>query len=180
LDANEGLNFQTLKIIEEVGECRRGMALVVNKWDIFEKDEHSAAIYERQLHEAMPTYDYLPVMFVSALTGKRVAKTLETVNGVYTNFARRVSTSELNDFLEETVARQHPAAVRGKWIKLFYITQVDVAPPVFVLFCNYPKLIQESYRRYLLNRMREAFDFTGVPLTLKIKSREKQKSRKKA
>jgi GTP-binding protein len=172
LDANEGLNLQELKIVEEVSEARRGMVLAVNKWDIFDKDENSAAIYARQIHETAPTYSYIPSIFISALKGTRVVKTLSMVDKVYEQYTRRIPTSDLNQFLEEAVKRQPPAAVKGRWIKLFYMTQVSTAPPVFVIFCNHPKMIQESYRRYLTNRLRERFGFEGIPIDFKIKARE--------
>lgn len=174
LDAGEGLNFQELKIIEEVGEAGRGMVLAINKWDIFEKDEHSAEIYARQIAEAVPTYSYIPTIFISALTGKRVQKTLALVDKVYAEFTKRVPTSTLNDFLEEAVAKQPPPATQGKWIKLLYMTQPDTAPPTFVIFCNYPRLIKEPYIRYLTNRMREQFGFAGTPLVIKLKARKKK------
>jgi len=174
LDANEGLNFQELKIIEEVSQSYRGMVLAVNKWDIFDKDAHSADIYARQLKEAAPTYGYIPSIFISALKGRRVAKTMALVERVYGEFTRRLPTSELNSFLEEAVGKQPPAAVQGKWIKLYYITQAETAPPTFVVFCNYPKMIQDAYRRYLTNRLRERFGFEGVPLRIKLRSREKK------
>jgi GTP-binding protein len=172
LDANEGLNFQELKIIDEVSELNRGMIIAVNKWDIFDKDENSAAIYARQIKESAPTYNYIPSIFISALNGTRVVKTMSLVDEVYRQYTRRIPTSELNQFLEEAVKRQPPAATRGKWIKLYYMTQPDTAPPTFVIFCNYPKYIQEAYRRYLTNRLRERFGFEGIPIRFKIKSRE--------
>ncbi|MCK5127725.1 MAG: ribosome biogenesis GTPase Der [candidate division Zixibacteria bacterium] len=175
LDASEGLNFQELKIIDEVAEAGRGMILAVNKWDIFEKDHKSAMIYTRQLQEAMPTYSYIPSTFISALTGQRVKKTLNLIDAVYDEFNKRLDTAELNKFLEEVVAKQPPAAAKGRWIKLYYITQPEVAPPTFVIFSNYPKLIQESYHRYLSNRLREQFGYIGVPFRLKFKPRGKQK-----
>jgi len=171
LDANEGLNFQELKIIEEVGEAERGMVLAVNKWDIFDKDADSVDIYSRQIHEAVPTYDYIPIIFVSALTGQRVAKTLTLVDQVYGEYTRRIATSELNDFLAEAVGRQAPAAIHGKWVQLLYMTQPETAPPIFVIFSNHPDLIQESYKRYLANRLRERFGLAGVPFRLKFKAR---------
>lgn len=171
LDANEGLNFQELKIIDEVAEAGRAMVLAVNKWDIFEKDEHSAKIYARQLQEAVPTFRYIPSIFISALSGQRVKKTLTLIDTVYAEYQKRLETSELNKFLEEAVKRQPPAAVKGKWIKFYYITQPETAPPKFVIFTNYPKLIQEAYHRYLTNRLRERFGFVGVPIRLKFKAR---------
>lgn len=171
LDANEGLNFQELKIIDEVADAGRGMVLAVNKWDIFDKDENSAIIYARQLKEAMPTFSYIPSIFISALKGKRVHKTLSLVDRVHANYIRHLETAQLNAFLEEAVKRQPPPATKGKWIKLYYITQPETAPPMFVIFSNFPKYIQDPYRRYLTNRLREQFEFDGVPLRLKFKTR---------
>lgn len=172
LDANEGMNLQELKIIDEVGQARRGMVLAINKWDIFDKDDKSVDIYTRQIKEAAPTYSYIPSIFISALKGTRVARTMELVERVYSEYMRRVPTAELNQFLQEAVKRQPPAAVHGRWIKLYYMTQPDTAPPTFVIFCNHPKLIQESYRRYLTNRLREQFGFEGIPIDFKLKARE--------
>jgi GTP-binding protein len=174
VDADQGLNLQELKIIEEVGEAGKGMVLVVNKWDIFEKDEHSAEIYTRQIQQTVPTYSYVPAVFISALTGKRVMKALSVVNDVYDQFTRRIATPELNDFLEEAVSRQTPPATQGKWIRLFYMTQPETAPPAFVIFTNHPRLIQEPYKRFLTNQLRERFGFAGVPLQLKFKARQKK------
>ncbi len=175
MEASEGLNFQELKIIDEVAEAKRGMVLVINKWDIFEKDEYSADIYMRQIREAVPTHSYIPIVFTSALTGQRVIKTMQYVDAVYDQFTRRIATSELNEFLEEAVAKQPPAAVRGRWIKLYYMTQPETAPPIFVIFSNFPQFISDSYHRYLQNRMRERFGFEGVPITLKLKARKDKK-----
>lgn len=174
LDAAAGLNFQELKIIEEVGEARRGMVLAVNKWDIFDKDQRSADIYTQQIKATVPTYDYIPITFVSALSGQRVLKTLNVVDRVYGEFTRRIATPDLNQFLEEAVAKQPPAAVKGRWVRLFYMTQPQTAPPTFIIFSNYPKSIQESYLRYLSNRLRERFGFEGVPFTIKLKPRGKK------
>lgn len=177
LDANDGLNFQELKIIEEVAQARRGMVLAVNKWDAFEKDENSVAVYSRQLRESMPTYSYIPSIFMSALNGQRVVKAMALVDEVYAQYTKRLPTAELNAFLEEAVKRQPPPAVRGKWIKLYYITQAETAPPRFIIFSNFPKLIEEPYRRYLANRLREKFGFSGIPFEIKIKGRDKGKKK---
>ncbi|MEE9441165.1 MAG: ribosome biogenesis GTPase Der [candidate division Zixibacteria bacterium] len=171
LDANEGLNVQELKIIDEVAEAGRGMVLTVNKWDIFDKDENSAAIYARQLAEAMPTFSYIPSIFISAKTGQRVVKTLSLIDRVYYEYNKRIDTSTLNKFLEGAVKRQPPPATKGKWIKFYYISQPDTGPPTFVVFSNYPQFIQDPYRRYLTNRLREQFGFEGIPLKFKFKKR---------
>ncbi len=174
LDATQGLNLQELKIIEEVAEAGRGMVLAVNKWDIFDKDENSAEIYARQIAEAAPTYSFIPSIFISALTGKRVRKTLSLVDKVYAEFNRRIPTPALNEFLADVVGKQPPPATQGKWIKLLYMTQPDTAPPTFVIFSNFPRLIKEPYIRYLTNRMREQFGFEGAPLVIKLKARKKK------
>lgn len=174
LDAREGLNFQELKIIDEVAEAGKAMVLAVNKWDIFDKDEKSAIIYTRQLQEAVPTFSYIPSIFISAKTGQRVKRTLALIDSVYQEYTRRLDTPELNTFLEEIVQKHPPAAVKGKWVKLYYITQPEIAPPTFVIFSNFPQLIQESYQRYITNRMRERFGFSGVPFRLKFKPRGKK------
>ncbi|MFH1700021.1 MAG: ribosome biogenesis GTPase Der [Candidatus Zixiibacteriota bacterium] len=171
LDANEGLNVQELKIIDEVAEAGRGMVLAVNKWDIFEKDEKSAMFYSRQLAEAMPTFNYIPSIFTSAKTGQRVAKTLSLIDRVYHEYTKRIETSALNKFLEGAVKRQPPPATKGKWIKFYYISQPNTAPPLFVVATNYPQYIQDPYRRYLINRLREQFGFEGIPLRIKFKGR---------
>jgi GTP-binding protein len=171
LDANEGLNVQELKIIDEVAEAGRGMVLVVNKWDIFDKDDKSAVIYARQLDDAMPTFKYIPSIFISAKTGQRVVKTLSLIDRVYYEYSKRIETSALNKFLESAVKRQPPPATKGKWIKFYYISQPETSPPTFVVFSNYPQYIQDPYRRYLANRLREQFGFEGIPLKFKFKKR---------
>jgi GTP-binding protein len=171
IDVNEGVNFQELKIIEDVAEAGRAMVLAVNKWDIFEKDDRTVDIYTRQIRETMPVYSYIPVIFISALKGQRVVKTMKLVDSVYAEFMKRIPTSDLNKFLEEAVKKQPPAAIKGKWIKMLYATQPSVAPPEFVIFCNYPKYVQEPYKRYLTNRLREKFGFEGCPIKIKLKPR---------
>jgi len=117
------------------------------------------------------TFAFIPVIYISSLTGKRVSKTISFIDRVYENWHRKIQTAELNNFLEEIYQKQPPAAAQGKYIKLFYVTQADIKPPTFVFFCNYPKSLQKSYLRYIENQLRERYDFEGIPIRIKVKKR---------
>jgi len=116
--------------------------------------------------------DYLPFIFVSAKVKQRVTKAIDLIVEVYNEKRKRIETSKLNDILRKEIDRKPPAAATGKYIKIYYCTQTDIEPPTFVFFCNYPKLLQKTYLRYLENRIREHFGFTGVPLRIKVRKRE--------
>lgn len=169
VDASEGLILQDLKVVESALETRRAIVLAVNKWDLIEKDEKTSDIFTSQIKDFARTLAFIPVIYISSLTGQRVAKTLTVVNSVFENWSREIPTGELNNFIEEIVRKQPPAAVRGKYMKILYGTQVGIRPPSFLLFCNYPDLLQKSYLRYIENQMRERFNFEGAPLRIKFK-----------
>ena len=169
LDAQQGLDHQDLRIVETTVERRRGVVIVVNKWDLIEKDATTAGQYERVLRERLRIYDFIPVMFISALVGQRVFKVIELVKSVADGLNRRIITSELNDTIGADIRRIPPKSRSGKEIKINYITQVNVNPPVFAFFCNEPKLIDDGYKRYLENRLRGHFVFSGVPILLVFK-----------
>jgi len=171
VDATEGLAVQDLKVIEDAIEARRAIVMAVNKWDLVEKDDKTADIFTSQIKNFAKTISYLPVIYISALTGQRVTKTISMVDHVYENWGRRIPTPELNSFLEEIVGKQPPAAVQGKYIKLFYVTQADINPPTFVFFCNYPKSLQKSYLRYIENQLRSRYDFEGIPIRIKFRKK---------
>ncbi len=171
VDASQGLMVQDLKVIEDAATARRAIVMAVNKWDLVEKDDKTADIFTSQIHEYAKTLSYIPIIYISCLTGKRVTKTLKDIDRVYENWNRRISTSEINKFLEEIVSKQPPAAARGKWIKLLYVTQADIRPPTFTFFCNYPKSLQKSYLRYIENRLRERYDFDGIPIRIKVREK---------
>jgi len=173
IEANEGLLHQDIQILEHVHEFRKAILIAVNKWDLIEdKETNTVRDYEDSVKGKIPTFSYIPMIFISALTGQRGVNVLKLCKQIDERQNRRVKTSELNRFIEETVNRQHPAAVKGKHIKFFYATQTDVKPPTFVLFCNYPKLLQKQYLKYIENRLRETYDLEGVPIRLKVKARE--------
>jgi GTP-binding protein len=134
-----------------------------------EKDDRTAQQYERALKERLRLYDYVPILFISALTRQRIYKVLEVAKHVNAEQNKRIPTSTLNDLLGADIKTFPPRSKSGKDIKIKFITQVKAKPPVFAFFCNEPKLIDENYRRYLQNRIRQHFTFTGVPIILSFK-----------
>jgi GTP-binding protein len=171
IDGQDGLEHQDLHIIETAMQRNRPVVLAVNKWDLVEKDENTSRYYEKALREKLRIYDFTPIIFISALTRQRIYKVLELVKTVDTEQNKRISTNELNDVLGNDIKTFPPRSRSGKEIRIKYITQVKAKPPVFAFFCNEPKLIDDNYRRYLENRIREHFTFTGVPLVLSFKQK---------
>jgi GTP-binding protein len=172
VDGTEPVHVQDLKIAEKAWEAGCGLIVVVNKWDLVEKDQATAAEFERGLRERAPSLRWAPVIFTSALTGQRVQKTLERVLEVAAERERRVSTSEVNEVVQQLTARQQPPHYRGRPVKLYYATQSGVRPPTFVIFVNQKQGVTENYRRYLYNGFRAQWGFLGVPLRLKFRSRK--------
>jgi GTPase len=171
LDATLGLENQDLKIaslaFEEAG---RGLIVVVNKWDAKEeKGDKSAAHFQRDAGEKVPYLKFVPFIFTSALTGQRVTKILDLILQVESERQKRISTSEINQTLEELVARRQPPQAAGREVKLKYATQVETAPPAIGVWGNHPELVQEHYVRYLHNGFRAAYGFTGNPLRILMK-----------
>jgi len=169
VEGPEGINHQDIKIIEEAHDERKGIVIVVNKWDLVEKNTKTVDEFTRTFAERIHTMSYIPLVFVSAKTGQRVAKVLDKVIEVHTDRLKRIPTSQLNDFLQQALAERHPPAHRGMWIKFNYVTQTDVAPPTFVFFVNHPEQVDRSYIRYLENRIRDTFGFVGNSIRLKFK-----------
>src|SRR5688500_17606200 len=169
IDAVEGLHNQDLKIATLAWECGRGLVMIVNKWDLMEKDDKSAAKFEKECVEKAPYLRFVPFIFTSALTGQRVTKTLDTLIEVQAERSKRITTAQVNKRLEELIARRQPPQAAGREIKLSYATQVEVAPPTIAVFGNHPELLQEHYVRYLHNGFREAWGFTGNPLRILLK-----------
>ena len=172
IDATEGFTAQDLHIAGYVEERKKGMVLVVNKWDLVEKDARTMDEYRERAREALDFMPYVPLVFISAKFGQRVHQVLETGLLVVAERERRVPTAALNKVLKDAVANHPPPSKPGKWVKFYYGTQADVSPPTFVLFCNDPKQIHFSYRRYLENELREAFGFVGTPLRISFRGRE--------
>ncbi|HAL61879.1 MAG TPA: ribosome biogenesis GTPase Der [Chloroflexi bacterium] len=169
LDAPQGVTAQDAHIAGYVMEEARGIVLVVNKWDLMQEADLSE--YAKEVRQAFRFIPFAPLLFVSALTGRRVGTVLETALRVYQERLRRVPTSGLNRLLREAVASHSPPSKRGKRLRFYYATQAEVDPPTFVFFVNDPQLVHFSYRRYLENRLREAFGFEGTPLRLYFRRR---------
>jgi GTP-binding protein len=175
LDAVEGLQAQDIRVLKDAEEMRKGLVIAVNKWDLVEKETNTARDYERLIYSRLPMLDYVPIVFISALTHQRVQNVLRLAVDVDQKRRRRIPTSRLNEVMLEAIGRHHPPTYRNQFVKIKYVTQVRESPPVFVFFCNYPRGVKESYRRYLENQLREAFDFKGVPLTLVFKAKSPER-----
>jgi len=171
IDAVEGLQNQDLKIANLAWEAGRGLIVVVNKWDLKEKDDKTAARFEKGAADRAPFLSFVPFLFTSALTGQRVTRVLDVLIEVDTERSKRITTSQVNNTLEALVARRQPPQAAGREVKLLYATQVEVAPPTIAVFGNHPELLAEHYVRYLHNGFREAWGFTGNPLRIVLRSR---------
>ncbi|MDZ7262652.1 MAG: ribosome biogenesis GTPase Der [candidate division KSB1 bacterium] len=165
-DATEGLTDQDKNVIEEAIRARKGIILAVNKWDLIEKDAGTAKIYESKIQDELRGVNYLPILFISALTKKRIYKVIEIAKSVHQERNKRLKTSDLNKFLEEALSSYSPPDVGRKQVKIKYCTQVKAGPPVFAFFTNIPNAIKPNYKQFLENKLRECFGFFGVPLTL--------------
>ena len=169
IDATEGLENQDLKIANQIWEAGRALIFVVNKWDLYEKGDKSAAHFETECQEKAPFLRFVPFVFTSALTGQRVQKVLDLVLKVEAERLKRIATSQVNQTLEALVGRRQPPQAAGREVKLNYATQVEVAPPTFAVFGNNPDLLQEHYVRYLHNGFRDAWGFLGNPLRIVLR-----------
>ena len=167
IDATEKeLHHQDLKIANMAWEAGRGLIVVVNKWDLVEKDDKATHKFETKAHEKAPFLRFVPFLFTSALTGQRVSKILETIQLVDEESLKRISTSQVNERLAELLARRQPSQAAGREVKLNYATQVSVSPPTIAVFGNHPELVEEHYMRFLHNGFRESWQFTGNPLRI--------------
>ena len=165
LDASRGIEAQDVNIITLADKNRKGIVILVNKWDLVEdKQTNTAKEFEAKILEKIAPIAYIPVIFISVLNKQRVHKAIETAIEVYHNKRRKIPTSQLNDIMLKEIEKYGPPALKGKMIRIKYATQLPTHNPVFAFFCNLPQYVQENYTRYLENRMREHFDFTGVPI----------------
>jgi GTP-binding protein len=171
IDAVEGLHNQDLKIANLAWEAGRGLIVIVNKWDLKEKDDKTSAKFEKEAAERVPFFAFVPFLFTSAKTGQRVTRVLDEILQVDAERSKRITTSQVNNTLEALVARRQPPQAAGREIKLMYATQVEVAPPTIAVFGNHPELLAEHYVRYLHNGFREAWGFTGNPLRIVLRRR---------
>ena len=165
LDATRGIEAQDVNIIGLADRNRKGIVIVVNKWDLIEdKQTNTIKEFEEQIMEKIAPISYPPIIFTSVLTKQRVHKAIETAVQVYHNKTKKVPTSQLNEVMLREIEAHQPPSVKGKMVRIKYVTQLPTHNPVFAFFCNLPQYVKESYTRYLENRLREHFDFTGVPI----------------
>ena len=171
IDATLGMESQDLNILDLALRNNKGVVLLVNKWDLVEKETNSVRNFEKKIREKIAPFTDLPIIFTSALTKQRIHKVLDTAIEVYQTRKKRISTSDLNEWLEKVVDAFPPPSVKGKYIRIKYVTQLPNKTPVFAFFCNLPQYVRESYKRYLENKLRESFNFTGVPVRIYMRKK---------
>jgi GTP-binding protein len=170
IDAQDGIEAQDLSILSLIERNRKGLAIIVNKWDLVEKTTSTAKEYEEKIRERIAPFKDIPIIFISVVDKQRIMKAVEVAMMVYNNKMKHIPTRELNDFLQGVMATYPPPAVKGKTIKVKYITQLKTEP-LFMFYCNLPQYVTESYKRFLENKIREQYDFSGVPIVVSMRKK---------
>lgn len=166
IDARDGIQAQDLSIYHLAEKNKKGIVILVNKWDLIEKDHTSTKKFEEAIKERIAPFTDVPILFISATEKQRILKAVETAMEVYQNRQQHIKTNKLNEVMLQIIENYPPPAWKGKYIRIKYVTQLKQVPPTFVFFCNLPQYIRDSYKRYLENKLREQFNFTGVPMNL--------------
>jgi GTP-binding protein len=166
IDATQGVEAQDLNIFRLVQRNRKGIVILINKWDLIEKDTNTTKQYEKAIHERIAPFVDVPIIFTSVVTKQRLQKVLDTAIEVYQNRTKRIPTHKLNEVMLQVIEAYPPPAVKGKYIRIKYVTQLPTVTPSFAFFCNLPQYIREPYKRYLENKLRDNFNFSGVPLQI--------------
>ena len=166
IDAEKGVAAQDLSIFSMATKKGKGVVVLVNKWDLMEKETNTARDYEKKLKERLQPFSDVPVVFISATEKTRIFKAIEMALEVYDNRVRKVPTSKLNTTMLKAIETHHPPVVRGHAVKIKFVTQLPTAVPSFAFFCNFPDDIKQPYKNYLENKLRENFNFSGVPIRL--------------
>ncbi|NQD69501.1 ribosome biogenesis GTPase Der [Sphingobacterium shayense] len=166
LDANDGIEAQDINIFHLAEKNKKGIVIVVNKWDTVEKDHKTAKEFETRIREKIAPFNDVPIVFTSVTEKQRIFKVVETALEVYANKVKRISTSKLNDVMLSIIENYPPPATKGKYIKVKYVTQLPGRTPMFAFFCNLPQYIKDPYKRFIENKIREHFDFNGVPIQI--------------
>lgn len=166
LDATLGVEKQDLHIFYQIEKNKKGIVVLVNKWDLVEKDTKTMKEYEEVIKERLSPFTDVPIIFTSTLTKQRIHKAIETAIEVYQSRTQRISTSTLNEVMGEVIEHNPPPSIKGKYVRIKYITQLPTYTPSFAFFCNLPQYVKDPYKRYLENQLRERFNFTGVPINI--------------
>jgi GTP-binding protein len=166
IDAADGLQKQDLSIYYMIEKNSKGVVVLVNKWDLVEKDQSTMKIYEDNLRKELAPFNDVPILFTSTITKQRLHRAVETVMEVFANRTKKIPTSKLNEVMLEVIHNNPPPAVKGKYVKIKFVQQLPTHAPSFAFFCNLPQYVSDSYKRFLENRLRESFNFTGVPVKI--------------
>ena len=166
IDGTEPVQNQDMSIFSVIEKNKKGVVLLVNKWDLIDKDTSSTRKYEESIRERMAPFTDLPIVFISALNKQRIHKALETAMEVYENRTQKIPTSKINEVMLEAIQKNPPPSYKGKYIKIKYVTQLPTHSPSFAFFCNLPQYIKDPYKRYIENQLRDAFNFNGVPIRI--------------
>jgi len=166
IDAVEGLESQDVNIFHLAEKNKKGIVILVNKWDLIEKNSKTINAFEDQIRQKLQPFTDVPIIFVSVLNKQRIFQAVETALEVYKNRSKKIPTSKLNDVMLPIIENYPPPALKGKYIKVKYITQINGTSPMFAFFCNLPQYIKEPYKRFIENKLREHFDFSGVPIQI--------------
>ncbi len=166
IDGTRGIEAQDLNIISLIQKNSKGLIILVNKWDLIEKENKTSKIIEKEIRNKTAPFTDYPILFISAINKQRIYNVLELIEMVNKNRTRKIPTSDLNEVMLEIVKQIPPPALKGKYVKIKYVTQLPIHTPAFAFFCNLPQYVREPYRRYIENRMREKYEFTGVPIKI--------------
>ena len=171
LDATRGMEAQDVSIFHLIERNKKGCVILVNKWDLIEKDNSSTNDFTKQIQERIAPFVDVPIVYTSALSKQRILKALETAVEVYANRTKKIKTSELNEVMLKAIESYPPPSIKGKFVKIKYVTQLPSQTPSFAFFANLPQYIKEPYRRYLENKIRENFNFSGMPIQIYIRKK---------
>lgn len=166
IEASEGVMAQDMNIYNLIIKNKKGVVLLVNKWDLIEKETNTSKKFEAEIKHKLAPFTDVPILFISAINKQRVIKALEEATKVYKNRVRKISTSKLNEVMLDIINQSPPPSIKGKWIKIKFVTQLPTYSPAFAFFCNLPQYVKDSYKRFLENKLRENFDFKGVPIQI--------------
>lgn len=166
IDAVEGIESQDINIFHLAEKNKKGIVILVNKWDLIEKNTKTTAVFEEQIRDKIAPFSDVPIVFTSVVEKQRIYKSLEAASQVYKNKLKKIPTSKLNDVMLPIIENFPPPAVKGKYVKIKYVTQINATSPMFAFFCNLPQYVKEPYKRFIENKLRENFDFNGVPIQI--------------
>ncbi len=171
IDAEQGLESQDVNLISLAVRYKKGIVILINKWDLIEKDTNTANRFKKEMLEKLGSLNFIPILFTSVIKKQRIFKSVELVLEIYENRQQKIPTSELNKTLLPEIEKNPPPGYKGKYIKIKYITQLPTKTPTIAFFCNHPKYIKPPYERFLENKIRENFKFTGVPIKLVFRNK---------